>query len=104
MLLKDAFVIDSVTDDKNVILSYGPCQVCEGVCFAFFSYLYSTAGDAHLYAFLLPFYPSFLLLVLLLSVTGRFNLMSQKNFGRSTAHTILMMEFQHLVGRKLTVA
>ncbi|KAL0332592.1 UNVERIFIED_CONTAM: DNA topoisomerase 3-alpha [Sesamum calycinum] len=26
MLLRDAFVLDFATDDKNVILSYGPCQ------------------------------------------------------------------------------
>ncbi|KAL2241310.1 UNVERIFIED_CONTAM: DNA topoisomerase 3-alpha [Sesamum indicum] len=26
MLLRDAFVLDFTTDDKNVILSYGPCQ------------------------------------------------------------------------------
>ena len=54
MLLKDAFNIDSVGDDRNVVLSYGPCQVCEGACCTFFSYLYSTAGDAYWYAFLLP--------------------------------------------------
>ena len=27
LLLKDAFNIDSVTDDRNIVLSYGPCQV-----------------------------------------------------------------------------
>lgn len=27
MLLRDAFVIDSATDDRNLVLSYGPCQV-----------------------------------------------------------------------------
>ncbi|PKI79440.1 hypothetical protein CRG98_000187 [Punica granatum] len=26
MLLRDAFVIDSATDDRNLVLSYGPCQ------------------------------------------------------------------------------
>ncbi|KAJ7948091.1 DNA topoisomerase [Quillaja saponaria] len=26
MLLRDAFAMDSVTDDKNLVLSYGPCQ------------------------------------------------------------------------------
>ncbi|KAI3451633.1 hypothetical protein Pfo_008298 [Paulownia fortunei] len=26
MLLRDAFVLDFTTDDKNVVLSYGPCQ------------------------------------------------------------------------------
>ncbi|XP_047970026.1 DNA topoisomerase 3-alpha isoform X1 [Salvia hispanica] len=26
MLLRDAFIIDSTTDDTNVVLSYGPCQ------------------------------------------------------------------------------
>lgn len=39
MLLKDAFNIDSVADDKNIVLSYGPCQVCVGAlffCFCFF--------------------------------------------------------------------
>lgn len=28
MLMKDAFVIDTVTDGRNTVLSYGPCQVC----------------------------------------------------------------------------
>lgn len=27
MLLKDAFILDFVSDDRNVVLSYGPCQV-----------------------------------------------------------------------------
>ena len=27
MLLRDAFVIDAATDDRNLVLSYGPCQV-----------------------------------------------------------------------------
>jgi hypothetical protein len=27
MLLKDAFVIDVSGDDRNLVLSYGPCQV-----------------------------------------------------------------------------
>lgn len=27
MLLKDAFVLDDTGDDRNIILSYGPCQV-----------------------------------------------------------------------------
>ncbi|XP_035551186.1 DNA topoisomerase 3-alpha-like isoform X2 [Juglans regia] len=26
MLLRDAFIIDSATDDRNLVLSYGPCQ------------------------------------------------------------------------------
>ncbi|KAJ6340354.1 hypothetical protein OIU77_008167 [Salix suchowensis] len=26
MLLRDRFVIDSAQDDKNLVLSYGPCQ------------------------------------------------------------------------------
>ncbi|XP_073225379.1 DNA topoisomerase 3-alpha isoform X2 [Cicer arietinum] len=26
MLMKDAFIIDTITDDRNIILSYGPCQ------------------------------------------------------------------------------
>jgi hypothetical protein len=25
--LRDAFVIDLATDDRNLVLSYGPCQV-----------------------------------------------------------------------------
>lgn len=78
----------------------GMCR-CIFFVFVFFNYLYSTAGDAYLCAFLLPFVLSFLLLALLLSGTGRFNPMSQKNFGRSTVHTILMMGFLHFVGRKL---
>lgn len=28
MLLRDAFILDFAGDDRNVILSYGPCQVC----------------------------------------------------------------------------
>lgn len=28
MLMRDAFIIDTVTDDRNLVLSYGPCQVC----------------------------------------------------------------------------
>lgn len=28
MLLRDRFVIDSAQDDRNLVLSYGPCQVC----------------------------------------------------------------------------
>jgi len=28
MLMKDAFVIDTATDGRNLVLSYGPCQVC----------------------------------------------------------------------------
>ena len=27
MLLRDAFVIDIAADDRNLVLSYGPCQV-----------------------------------------------------------------------------
>lgn len=27
ILLRDAFVLDLTADDRNVILSYGPCQV-----------------------------------------------------------------------------
>jgi DNA topoisomerase III len=27
MLLRDAFVIDVTGDDRNLVLSYGPCQV-----------------------------------------------------------------------------
>lgn len=27
MLLRDAFILDSTTDETNVVLSYGPCQV-----------------------------------------------------------------------------
>lgn len=27
VLLKDAFVLDDTGDDRNIILSYGPCQV-----------------------------------------------------------------------------
>ncbi|XP_027335440.1 DNA topoisomerase 3-alpha isoform X2 [Abrus precatorius] len=26
MLMRDAFIIDTVTDDRNIVLSYGPCQ------------------------------------------------------------------------------
>ncbi|KAK8966882.1 hypothetical protein KSP40_PGU015401 [Platanthera guangdongensis] len=29
MLLRDAFVLDLVADDRNIVLSYGPCQVAE---------------------------------------------------------------------------
>lgn len=27
MLLRDAFILDSTTDETNIVLSYGPCQV-----------------------------------------------------------------------------
>lgn len=29
MLLKDAFILDSTTDETNIVLSYGPCQVSQ---------------------------------------------------------------------------
>lgn len=28
MLMRDSFIIGSATDDRNLVLSYGPCQVC----------------------------------------------------------------------------
>jgi hypothetical protein len=28
LLLKDAFVLDFAGDDRSMVLSYGPCQVC----------------------------------------------------------------------------
>lgn len=28
MLLRDAFVLDFAGDERNLVLSYGPCQVC----------------------------------------------------------------------------
>ncbi|KAG8073589.1 hypothetical protein GUJ93_ZPchr0006g46455 [Zizania palustris] len=31
MLLKDAFVLDVTGDDRNIILSYGPCQTVEHI-------------------------------------------------------------------------
>lgn len=33
ILLRDAFVLDLTADDRNMILSYGPCQVADSsVC------------------------------------------------------------------------
>lgn len=32
MLLRDAFILDSTTDETNVVLSYGPCQVGHTPC------------------------------------------------------------------------
>lgn len=34
MLLRDAFVLDFATDDRNLVLSYGPCQVTDSITFS----------------------------------------------------------------------
>lgn len=62
MLLKDAFVLDFAGDDRNVVLSYGPCQVLmsSDICLLLFfsDYIYLVNGwldGVSYHFFCLPF-------------------------------------------------
>jgi hypothetical protein len=102
MLLRDAFVIDSATDDRNLVLSYGPCQVLNW--FPNTNDHCLTVKVFNFYAFIIcltpPFQYSSLHLALLWNDIGRYSHTSQRNFGPLTVHTDQMKAFLHSVGCK----
>lgn len=116
MLLRDAFVIDSATDDRNLVLSYGPCQVWWLLtinCTIMWMWMNCTI-ISNLYYNLevailmhLPFYLLFeyssLHLALLWKDIGRCKHMSQKNFGQSTAPTNQMKALLLSIGCKASM-
>jgi len=80
MLMKDAFVIDTVTDGRNTVVSYGPCQVC--LCCQYCDVFVLKLVLAYCeFPFCLHFGYSSLRLDLLWKDTGRYKHMNRKSFG-----------------------
>lgn len=101
MLLRDAFIIDAATDGRNLVLSYGPCQVCRlRVTSCAMMLLIPNIKVLGAYAFVL-FHYSFPHLALLLNATGKYNHMCQKNFGQLTVHINQMKALLLSVGCKI---
>lgn len=104
MLLRDAFVIESATNDRNLVLSYGPCQVYSILHFSFVPAFFLIQLSTLMYAFFLfvPFIQySSLRLDLLWNDIGRYSRMSQRNFGPLTVHTDQMKALLHSIGCKV---
>lgn len=97
MLLRDLFVLNFAGDDRNLVVSYGPCQVL--YCYQF--HLVENISSSCCTEILYPrsnILCSFLLLVLLWKDIGKYNHMKLKNFGPSTVLILQMRELQNSAG------
>lgn len=102
MLLRDAFVIESATNDRNLVLSYGPCQVWEFCIYHLSPFLIQLSTLMYAFLLFVPFMQySSLHLDLLWNDIGRYSRMSRRNFGPLTVHTDQMKALLHSIGCKV---